>query len=218
MSRSDTKKRILDIAAREFAEYGYNGTSLRQIMRGAGVNVAAAHYHFGSKAILFRAVIDQFIQRIQKQRLALLDECNTISVDAPDLIERIFYALIAPHVRLVQEDGGFHYARIIARYASEPRELILPLYQEVFAPGRRQFIAALQRARPDLPEDDLNRSYGFAIAMMATSLVDPGYESLAGESPASDDPDALIDLLVSFSAAGFRGLSPQLEGVAECLG
>lgn len=206
MGQSGTKQRILQVAARHFAEYGYNGTSLRKIMREAEVNVAAAHYHFGSKEVLFRAVIDRFIRRIQEQRLTLLEQCDDIPVDSPELVERIFHALIAPHIHLVRDEGGFDYVRIIARYTSEPRDLILPLYHEVFEPVRRRFIQVMQRARPDLPAEYLNRSYGFAIAIMVTSLVDPGYESVAGKSPAPDDLDELIDLLVSFAAAGFRGL------------
>jgi len=206
MSQPGTKKRILQVAARQFAEHGYNGTSLRKIMREADVNVAAAHYHFGSKAVLFRAVIDLFVRHIREERLALLEKCDDIPADSADLIERIFHALLAPHIHLLRVQGGFDYVRIIARYASEPRDVILPLYKEVFAPLRLRFIQALGRARPDLPADYLNRSYGFAIATMAASLVDPGYESLSGEPPAMDDLEQLIDMLVKFSAAGFRGL------------
>lgn len=206
MSQPDTKQRILDVAARQFAERGYNGTSLREIMREAGVNVAAAHYHFGSKEVVYRAVIDRFVSRIREQRLTLLEDCKGMAVDSPGLVERIFYALIAPHVHLLHVEGGIEYARIIARYASEPRDLILPLYKDVFEPVRKQFILELHRAAPDLSDDDLNRSYGFAVAFMATSLVDPTYESQSGNSPIPDDLEGLIATLVTFAAAGFRGL------------
>ena len=44
----DTKQKILDTAERLFGEQGYAVTSLRQVIA-AEVNVAAVHYHFGSK-------------------------------------------------------------------------------------------------------------------------------------------------------------------------
>jgi AcrR family transcriptional regulator len=40
----ETRDRILDSAERAFANGGYAATSLRSIMAGAGVNVAAIHY------------------------------------------------------------------------------------------------------------------------------------------------------------------------------
>ena len=53
------KERILDVAERLFADFGFPVTSLRDITREAGVNLAAVNYHFGSKeALARRQVID----------------------------------------------------------------------------------------------------------------------------------------------------------------
>jgi AcrR family transcriptional regulator len=43
---SQTITRILSAAESHFALHGFFASSLRQIMREAQVNVAAAHYHF----------------------------------------------------------------------------------------------------------------------------------------------------------------------------
>jgi len=45
----DTPTRILDAAERLFAERGIESVSVRSILAAAGVNVALAHYHFGSR-------------------------------------------------------------------------------------------------------------------------------------------------------------------------
>lgn len=58
---SQTITRILSAAESHFALHGFFASSLRQIMREAQVNVAAAHYHFGSKEALFLAVIHRRI-------------------------------------------------------------------------------------------------------------------------------------------------------------
>ena len=54
---NDTKQKILDAAERLFGENGYAATSLRHIISEAKVNLAAIHYHFGSKQDLLDQVI-----------------------------------------------------------------------------------------------------------------------------------------------------------------
>lgn len=56
----DTAGRIVSAATRLFASRGYDGTSTKEICEAAGVNIAAIHYHFGSKESLYRHIIEQF--------------------------------------------------------------------------------------------------------------------------------------------------------------
>ena len=48
-TKPDTKTQILDVAERLLAENGFSGTTLRNIVSEADVNLAAVHYHFGSR-------------------------------------------------------------------------------------------------------------------------------------------------------------------------
>ena len=69
----DTAGRIVSEAARLFAEKGYDGVSIKEISRAAGANIAAVNYHFGSKANLFRLIIEQFLSELfVSSRKALL--------------------------------------------------------------------------------------------------------------------------------------------------
>jgi AcrR family transcriptional regulator len=54
-----TRRRILKAASRVFAEEGYEGASIRDIVAKADVNQAAISYHFGSKEGLYRAVLEK---------------------------------------------------------------------------------------------------------------------------------------------------------------
>lgn len=56
-----TIEKILRTAEQHFATHGFFASSVRQITREAGVNVAAVHYHFGSKESLFVAVLNRSI-------------------------------------------------------------------------------------------------------------------------------------------------------------
>jgi AcrR family transcriptional regulator len=52
-----TKARVLRAATELFAERGFHGTKIRDIAARAGANVAAGHYHFGSKRELYVEVL-----------------------------------------------------------------------------------------------------------------------------------------------------------------
>ena len=51
-----TRARILDVARRAFAEFGYGATSNRIIAQSAGVTTGSIYYHFESKVDLYREV------------------------------------------------------------------------------------------------------------------------------------------------------------------
>ena len=58
--RTDTRERILTVAARLFSEKGFNATSIRDIANELGVTKAALYYHFTSKEeILTRSSISR---------------------------------------------------------------------------------------------------------------------------------------------------------------
>lgn len=54
----DTRAAILDAARAEFADAGYDATSMRGIARRAEVDPALLHHYFGGKPQLFAAVMD----------------------------------------------------------------------------------------------------------------------------------------------------------------
>lgn len=49
----DARQRLLEAAAEVFADYGYEGASVRQITQRAGVNIAAVNYYFRDKETLY---------------------------------------------------------------------------------------------------------------------------------------------------------------------
>jgi AcrR family transcriptional regulator len=52
-----TRDRLLAAASTLFAERGFHATTVRDIAERAGVNVAAANYHYGSKKALYLEVL-----------------------------------------------------------------------------------------------------------------------------------------------------------------
>ena len=79
----DTKQKILETAERLFGSQGYDATSLRHIIAEAGVNLAAIHYHFGSKEELLDELILRKIQPVNAERIALLDRIEAEAGQVP---------------------------------------------------------------------------------------------------------------------------------------
>lgn len=74
-SLSPTARKILTAAKKILATEGLDALTLDAIARAARVNKAATHYHFGSKAGLIEAIVDEIV----------LDECVSMSdAVAPD--------------------------------------------------------------------------------------------------------------------------------------
>lgn len=59
-----TRRRLLEAAVEEFAEYGPAGARVDRVARSAGVNKERIYQYFGDKAGLFRAVLGQELQRL----------------------------------------------------------------------------------------------------------------------------------------------------------
>lgn len=68
MSRSrsaDTRNKVLEIAEREFATYGYSGAHLQAIAEQVGVQKTALYYYFPSKAALYNAVLHHMLEALR---------------------------------------------------------------------------------------------------------------------------------------------------------
>ncbi|HVX23146.1 MAG TPA: TetR/AcrR family transcriptional regulator [Acidimicrobiales bacterium] len=66
-SAPDTRTRLLLTALDVFASRGYEGTSIREIERFAGVNRGLVAYHFGSKLALWRETVNWLMDRFHEE-------------------------------------------------------------------------------------------------------------------------------------------------------
>ncbi len=67
----DTKERILRAAMQAFSEKGFNGVSVDEIAKRAGVKKALIYYYFPSKDKIFKEVWDRSLSELEKH---LFDE------------------------------------------------------------------------------------------------------------------------------------------------
>lgn len=198
-----TRQRILDAAVRLFSEHGINGVSLRTITAEAGVNSAAANYHFGSKKGLLEAVFAGHAAGISDEREALLDNCRP-APGRPPLLEQIIAAFLEPGMRGLH--GGTTFARLRGRMLAESSEHTRELYATHFNDSSGRFLEALGNALPDLPAEDLYWRFHMMLASMVYTLANPGRIQILTEGACDpSDPDQALEYLVPMLAQVFRG-------------
>src|SRR3954469_24673963 len=77
--QAQTRLRLLEAAAKEFAEHGFHHAPVRDICKRAEANVAAVNYHFGDKEGLYAATLKHWISVALEQYPPLMG----VSPEAP---------------------------------------------------------------------------------------------------------------------------------------
>ncbi|MFA3131202.1 TetR/AcrR family transcriptional regulator [Acinetobacter pittii] len=71
---AETRKKLIEVARRTFAEYGYADTSMDKLTAEAGLTRGALYHHFGDKRGLFAAVVDQIDSQMAEYAQQHLDQ------------------------------------------------------------------------------------------------------------------------------------------------
>lgn len=199
-----TRQRIIDAAEQLFAERGIDAVSLREITAAADVNVAAAHYHFGSKDAVLAALFDDHAQRIVARRLELLDQVQHETPGVPG-VEDVLRAFLRPSLDAAVASGGPAFMRLRARLAFDPAEFRRAVLAKAFDDSSRRFVEALRSALPDLPLTDLHWRFHFVLGAMTYTMAAPGrIESITNGALDTTASHAALEQLVRFAAAGLR--------------
>ena len=207
--KQQTRNRILDAAEELFAQRGYEGVSVRQIMRQAGADVSLAYYHFKSKRDLFDQVMLRRVETLNDLRLQALEAVERRHPDDAPTVEEIIEAFTSPLLDLLatEHEDWTHYFQLIAQINSSP-EWGGELMTRYFDPLVSRFIEALRKALPDVSEADLYWSYHFLSGALTLTFAETGrIDNLSGGICRSSDMRAISERMPRFLAAGFRTLA-----------
>jgi AcrR family transcriptional regulator len=220
-SLRDTRERILDAAEQLFMQHGYEGTSMRVVTSQAGVNLAAANYHFGSKEALMQAVLRRRLEVINQERLRLLDEAEVKAAGKPlkpsVIIDCYFGTLL--RATADQKAGGETFLRLLGRTFTEPSDFIRAFMSTEYADVLERYKQALFRSLPDVPKAEIVWRFHFMLG--ATSYAIAGTDALhlvtdwQVEEGSAEQDNNLLPRLMSFLLGGLRAPLPQSGNVAE---
>jgi AcrR family transcriptional regulator len=199
-----TTDRILDAAERLFADHGFEGTSIRDIVNLAKVNLAAIHYHFRSKEALLEAVLARRISVVNAARLERLAAAEAAAAPRSPSVEEVLRAFIVPTVEFAQRnESGATFVQLMSRMFTEPGFSMTNFLGRKFGEMISRFSEMLVLALPELPREVVLWRAFFAIGAMHHLLCSPGKIDLIskGLRDSTSDTD-MSEYLVEFSAAG----------------
>ena len=197
-----TKDRILGAAEELFAQFGFTGTSLRQVTSRADVNIAAVNYHFGSKENLVNEVFRRRMDEMTEQRMGAL---KTAVEQHPGELEPILAAFVEPALALAQDrNGGGAFVRVIARAYAEKNDSLRKFLSDQYGHVLRDFAKAIAGCMPGLTKEALYWRLDFLSGALTYAMADFGLiKRPAGSSEAAHRARAAREL-IRFAAAGFK--------------
>lgn len=202
----ETNIRILDTAERLFAAGGIEGVSVRAVLAEAGINVALAHYHFGSRDGLIEAVLRRRVVPLNDERARLLQQAQARGSSCS--IEEVLRASYEPMLRLLYEEPDF--ARLVGHVYSSPNQQLRAGFESLFAESTVLFADAFRPLLPAglSPVQRLCRAT-FLAGMLVYTLTRFDDVRALSRSRGHSVPalGELLDEFVVFGAAGIRASS-----------
>jgi len=207
MTKRSTKDRILDAAEALFALNGSSGASLRAITQRAKVNLAAVHYHFGSKDRLLEAVLARRLLPLNTERIRRLENHQKEAGRKKVRLENVIEAMVGPALRLSRDEneGGRIFMRLLGRLVLEPDARIQNLLTGQFETVLEKFMPSLTVALPHLSPKDFFWRLHFLVGSMAHTMADSErIRLISGGVCDPDDTEGTVQCLVTFLCGGLR--------------
>jgi AcrR family transcriptional regulator len=204
----ETRSRVLNAAARLFAERGFASVTVRDICRKARANVAAVNYHFGGKVGLYRAVVETAIATMR----ATTDAARAAGEGKPP--EARLRKYISVFLKRVVGHGGDTWIHnLMMREISDPTIALDMVAEQVLKP-RMAYLCAVIGELVDAPPDDprvvrcglsIHAQFHALTWSRMVAKVAPGFETT---------PEALDEIaehIAGFSLGGIAGVGRQAD-------
>ena len=177
-----TAAALVDAAEDLFAADGFERASLRAVMRTAGADPGAVHYHFGGRPALAAAVLDRILAPLNARRLELLDQARAADPDVgspgpqPLQLPAIVDALVRPDLETAAElrRRGSGRSRLIGAIYLNPAAFVTERVEAHFEPVAQRFLPELMASIPDVDPETVGwRVRWIVFGTLGALLSDP---------------------------------------------
>jgi len=142
-----TRAKIIDAAGQLFAERGFNGVTVRDIVKKAETHLSALNYHFRTKDALYREV--------------LLEACRQVSISPEDQEQllkldprKALYLLISESLKSYHDQTASNWQNVVlTKECWEPSPVFGEIIKEYFKPAT-DFFSNIVGKTVDKPADD----------------------------------------------------------------
>jgi AcrR family transcriptional regulator len=200
----DTRQRLLDTAARCFAQHGFGNVTVRDLCDDAKANVAAVNYHFGSKEGLYRAVIDRAVEAMR----ALDREAREAGTgESPEEQLRVYVRVFLQRLAVIGHNSWIH--QIIRREFMEPSTGLDVLIEQGLRP-RFEYLGGIVGALIGAPAGDsrvmqcISSIQSQFLMLVPSPAFNRVYQKLGRTPPSVDE---IAEHIAMFSLAGIRALA-----------
>ena len=198
-----TRQRVFDVATELFAEHGFKRVTVRQIAAAARANVAAVNYHFGDKAGLYSAVVDNAIR--------IMQETGRQAREAGEGLppREQLHAFIRVFLTRITGSGHVPWIhRLMMRETDDPTEMLTRIVREVIEP-RSQYLISIVGALTGLAPDDPRTVR--AVASIQGQVLIFGRPMPAKLPPhwkaMVEDMDGVVEHITAFSLGGLLAVA-----------
>jgi AcrR family transcriptional regulator len=207
-----TRRKLLDAAARAFAEDGVFNASLIDITRQADQrNRGALHYHFGSRDGVLCAVLERHVAFLARREGELLD----VASRAPNRdVTAVIEAIVRPAAELAESGWrGRCCLLVIAELAGEDPANYSPELQAVLArTGGNEVYALLATRMADVGDDVRIERFALITTFILRAVADRA--RLLGRRGRRGRPqleyETFVENLVAMAAAAMASPGPPL--------
>jgi len=204
---ADARQRLLEAATEIFADFGYEGASVRQITDRAGVNVAAVNYYFGDKEHLY-------IEAVKYAHACGTSEAMRREfppdMHPADKLSHFIRGMVAG----MHAPASVASMKLMMREMADPGKAAHVVVEEFIRPMAFRLRAILRELLPDLPEPKLMMT-GFSVIgqILYYRQNKPISELIFGKDDIERlTADAVADHVVAFT---FRALGVRRKGVTS---
>lgn len=200
-----TREKIIEAARQHFAEFGLQHASVRAITKLAGVNSALIRYHFGSKDMLYKEVIEGCAASMIKERTEALEALRQHHWPEPIPVRSLLSIYAQPVLRNGNDpvrDAAI-YLRLFGRMYTEPSDDLRKLTQTQFTAIQRAFIDEICRTLPGLTREVVVFRFGLLVGALtflgsSTGVIEELSEGALDTK--ADDERSLALFTESFAA------------------
>lgn len=204
----DPRIRLLEAAGQVFAEKGFKGATVREIVERAGVNIAAVNYYFRDKERLYSETV----------KSAACGSLENVALPAwppgtpPVAKLRDFIRVMVG--RLMNPNKPAWHARLMTRELTEPTAACSEWVEDYVRPHAKVLREILGEVLPAGTPDFERYLAGFSIMGQCLFYMHckPVVQRLLGDEYARITPDVVADHVTEFSLRALGLKPPRRQG------
>jgi AcrR family transcriptional regulator len=212
VENSDVRLRLLDAGEELFAEYGFEGTSARQLTQKAHCNLAAINYYFGGKFELYSEVITRKMKYLRERRIAMINKVIEEKGDQLTLKELITVFAESFVEPLAREAGGRRFLKMCGWEMLNPKISKEKFFEEMIKPVSQHLLTGFAKVCPNLPKEKALLCIGSIVAQLMHSIqMDELFAEVKNQELAAFSLPQRIEHIIEFSHRAICGLCGEYE-------